>query len=157
MTPRSLFNIILKVLGIFFIKDALVSLSQILGFATQLAKPDATPEFIWMVLSITFVLVVEVFFCYLLIFKTEWCIEVLKLEYGFDQETIPINMHRSTILSISIIVIGGYLVANEIPNFCRQLFIYIQEKRMVNSQNNPRLDYTVIAGFNNMRWIQFCY
>jgi hypothetical protein len=147
MTPRSLFNIILKILGVFFIKDILVSISQLLGFVTQFGKPEAVPELLWTVLTITLVLIVETFFCYLLIFKTEWFIKVLKLDRGFDQETIPINIHRSTILSISIIVIGGYLVANEIPNFCRQLFLYIQEKRIVHGQTNPKLDYTVIAGF----------
>jgi hypothetical protein len=147
MTPRSLFNIILKVLGVFFFRDILVSLSQLLGFATQLGKPEAISELLWTVLTIAPVLVVEAFFSYLLIFKTEWFIKVFKLERGFDQETIPINMHRSTILSISIIVIGGYLVANEIPNFCRQLFLYIQERRMTHGQANPEIDYTLIAGF----------
>ena len=147
MTPRSLFNIILKILGVFFIKDILVSLSQLLGFLMQFGKPEAVPELLWTVLTITLVLVVDVFFCYLLIFKTEWFIKVLKLDRGFDQETIPINMHRSTILSISIIVIGGYLVINEIPNFCRQLFVYIQEKRMTLGQTNPKIDYTIVSGF----------
>jgi hypothetical protein len=147
MTPRSLFNIILKVLGVFFFRDILVYLSQLLGFATQLGKPEDIPELLWTVLTMALVLVVEAFFSYLLIFKTEWFIKVLKLERGFDQETIPINMHRSTILSISIIVIGGYLVANEIPNFCRQLFVYIQEKRMTHGQTNPKIDYTLVSGF----------
>ena len=86
MTPRSLFNIILKILGVFFIKDILVSISQLLGYVTQFGKPEAVPELLWAVLTITLVLVVEAFFCYLLIFKTEWFIKVLKLDRGFDQE-----------------------------------------------------------------------
>jgi hypothetical protein len=147
MTPRNLFNIILKILGVFFIKDILVSIPQIFVVISLIGKPDAMPEIVWTLVASIAVLLVEAFFCYILVFKTEWVIKVLKLERGFDQETIPINMHRSTILSISIIVIGGYLVANEIPNFCRQLYSYLQEKRMTYGQTNPKIEYTIVAGF----------
>jgi hypothetical protein len=40
MTPRSLFNIILKVLGIFFIKDILVTIAPIFAMIPHIAKPD---------------------------------------------------------------------------------------------------------------------
>ena len=147
MTPRSLFNIILKVLGVFFIKDILISLSQLLGFVIQFGKAEVAQDLVWTVLSISIVLAVEVFFCFVLIFRTEWFIQILRLEQGFDQITIPINMHRSTILSISLIVIGGYLMVNEIPNFCRQVVLYFQEKRTLYGRAAPKIDYMVLTGF----------
>ena len=82
---------------------------------------------------------------YYLIFKSDLIIDKLKLDKGFDQETIPLNMHRSTILSISIIVIGGLLMANEIPNLSRKLFSYFQEKRMTYGQTNPNISFSVLA------------
>ena len=146
MTPRSLFNVILKILGVFFIRDFLESMSQLFLVFSLFDKHSDMSEELLALLGTVVVILVEVFFCWLLVFKTEWVIKFLKLERGFDQETIPLNMHHSTILSISIIVIGGWLVVNEIPNFCRQLFSYFQEKRMTYGQTNPKIQYSVVSG-----------
>lgn len=146
MTPRSLFNIILKILGIFFIKDILTTLPQLLSIILYLTKADTVGEAIWTLVTTILILLVYMFVSYYLIFKSELIIDKLKLNTGFDQETITLNIHRSTILSISIIVIGGLIIANEIPNLCRQLFAYFQEKRMTYGQTNPSISYSVLAG-----------
>jgi len=146
MTPRNLFNVILKILGIFFIRDFLESMSQLFIVFSLFDKHSDMSEELLAILGTVAVILVEVFFCWLLVFKTEWVIKVVKLERGFNQETIPLNMHRSTILSISIIVIGGWLVANEIPNFCRQLLVYFQEKRMDYGRHNSTIQYSVVSG-----------
>ncbi len=59
MTPRSLFNIIVKIRGVFLIKDIMVSISQLLGYVTQFGKPEAVPELLWTVLTITLVLLLK--------------------------------------------------------------------------------------------------
>ncbi len=146
MTPRSLFNIIIKVLGIFLIKDILVTIPQLPASLSFFASEDTRPEALWTLLGVAGVLFVEIAICYWLIFKTDRIITILKLDRGFDQETIPINMHRSTILKIAIIVIGGYLLVNEIPNFCWQIISYFQEKRMTYGVTKPKIQYAVIAG-----------
>lgn|ERR1700694_3588530 len=145
MTTRSLFNIILKILGIFVIKDILATIPQLLSIILYLTKSDTVGEAIWTVVTTVLILLVYVFFSYYLIFKSDLIIDKLKLDKGFDQETIPLNIHRSTILSISIIVIGGLIIADEIPNLCRQLFAYFQEKRMTYGQTNPTISYSVLA------------
>lgn len=146
MTTKSLFNIILKILGIFFIKDILASVPQILSVILYMTNSNAVGEAIWTLVSTVLILLVYIFVSYQLIFRTDYIIEKLKLDKGFDQETIPLNIHRSTVLSISIIVIGGLIVAQEIPNLCRQLFDYFQEKRMTYGQTNPSISYSVLAG-----------
>jgi hypothetical protein len=80
------------------------------------------------------------------VFKTDRVINILKLDQGFDQDALPINMHRSTILSIAIIVIGGLLVLHEVPNFFRQMFSYFQEKSMNYSKTSQGIPYMVLAG-----------
>lgn len=146
MTTKSLFNIILKILGIFFIKDILAGVPQILSVILYMTNSNAVGEAIWTLVSTVLILLVYIFVSYQLIFRTDYIIEKLKLDKGFDQETIPLNIHRSTVLSISIIVIGGLIVAQEIPNLCRQLFDYFQEKRMTYGQTNPSISYSVLAG-----------
>ena len=146
MTPRTLFNIILKILGIFFIKDILAIIAQLFSAILYLTKPGMLTESIWIFLLTLLILVAYGLVSYFLIFRTEFVIDKLQLYKGFDQETIPLNIHRSTILSIAIIVIGGYLVVEEIPNFCRQLFSYFQEKRLTYALTNPSIAYPVVSG-----------
>lgn len=145
MRIRSLFNIILKVLGIFFIKDILESISQLAPVSIYIAKSGTAGEDIWPFLSAIFILFVYGFVLYYLIFKTDVIIDKLKLDSGFEQDTIALNMHRSDILSICIIVIGGLILVNEIPNLFRQLYSYFQVKRMMDGQTNPDISYSVLA------------
>ena len=146
MTIRSLLNLILKILGLFFIKDFLTLIPQLLSAILYLTNSESRIEGIWTLLTTLLILLVYWFVCYYLIFKPELIIDQLKLDKGFNQEPIPLNIHRSTILSISIIVIGGYLIVDEIPNFCRQLFFYFQEKRMTYGQTYPSAAYLVVSG-----------
>ena len=145
MTIRTLFNIILKILGIFFIKDILATIPQLLSIFLYVTKSNTIGEAIWTLITTILILFVYIIVSYYLIFKSNLIIDKLKLDQGFDQETIQLNIHRSTILSISIIVIGGLIIADEIPNLCRQLFAYFQEKRMTFGATNPSISYSVLA------------
>jgi len=42
-------------------------------------------------------------------------------------------------------VIGGLLVADELPNFCRQLFAHFQQKRMTFGTTHPSISYAVVS------------
>lgn len=145
MRIRSLFNVILKVLGIFFIKDILETIPSLLSVILFMTKSDTVGEAVWTLISTLLILLVYGLVSYYLIFKSELIIDKLKLDSGFDQDTIEMNMHRSAILSISVIVIGGLLITDEIPNLCRQLFSYFQEKRMTYGQTNPSISYSVLS------------
>lgn len=146
MTTRSLFNIILKILGIFFIRDILAILPQLFSIFILWSKHDGIEEALMTLCLTLLIMLIYIIVSYCLIFKTEFLIEILKLDKGFNQDTIPLNIHRSTILSISIIVIGGLLITQEIPNFCRQLFIYFQEKKLSHDQINPSITYCILSG-----------
>lgn len=146
MTPRSLFNVVLKILGIFFIKDILATLPQLISVILYLKDPEMAAQGIWMLIMSIIMLLVYGLVSYYLIFKSERIIDKLKLDMGFDQKIIQLNVHRSIILSVSIIVIGGLVVVDEIPNLCQQLFAYFQEKGMTFGQTNPSISYTVLAG-----------
>lgn len=146
MTPKSLFNIILKILGIFFIKDILATLPQLLSVFLYFSEPDMLGEAIWTLTITILILIAYGLVSYFLIFRSDWVIDRLRLDKGFDQETIPLNIHRSTVLSISIIVIGGLIIADEIPTLCTQLFSYFQERRMTYGMTNPKITYSVLSG-----------
>lgn len=146
MTIHSLFNIILKILGILVIKDILTITPQLLTVYVYITKSDNIGEAIWTILSTLLLFSIYVVTSYLLIFRTNFLIQKLRLDKEFEQTDLQLNIHRSTILSISVIIIGGLILAQEIPNFCKLLFSYFQEKRMTNGMTQPNISYSVLAG-----------
>lgn len=145
MTAKNLFTIILKILGLYFIKDIVALVPQLLSVILYLTKGETISEAIWILLTTALTLAAYVLVAYVLIFKSDVVINKLKLDQGFDQDPIPLNIHRSTILSISVIVIGGLILIEEIPDFCRYVAAYFQEKRMTNGLTKPSAIPSVLA------------
>jgi hypothetical protein len=127
MTAKNLFSIILKILGILFIKDVLPSVPSLISFLTfnlGNAYNSSWGAIALFILSIGSYLVIA----YIFIFKTSTVIGWLRLEQEFGTEVIPLQAHRSTILSISVIIIGGLLVLSAVPHLTVQGLIYFQNK-----------------------------
>jgi hypothetical protein len=91
MTPRSIFLIILKVVGLFLLKEALVCAYQTLLFAVTVASSTptgggsstASMNFSWAGLAAMFLGYLSLSLLFL--FKTPWIVDLLKLDRGFDQ------------------------------------------------------------------------
>ena len=126
----------------------IASVVQLCFFTFMMRKPyntggneDSFKQFFLLFIIVA----IYAFFAWLLIIKSNWLIGVLRIEKGFDQDVIPLSIHRSTILSIAIIVIGGYMVAEEVPNLCRQLVVYYREKEAY-TMNTVSISYSVLSG-----------
>jgi hypothetical protein len=146
MTPKTLFTIVLKVLGIFFIRDMLSLIPQLLNFISYWLRPHPLDSAFVNVCMILFLILIHTFICYCLIFKTDLLIDKLNLSETFNQEAIPLNIHRSTVLSISIIILGGLILAQEVPNFLRLLYVYFQERTLLQGEINPATGQLIVAG-----------
>ncbi len=147
MTIRTLFNIILKIIGLFLIKDILTTsaqaTSQLLFLILQFTKYNVIAKINLELIPAILLLFTYGIVFYYLVFKTELIINKLKLEKGFEQKIISSNIHHSTILSISIIVIGGLILVDQIPNFFQQLFLYFNGDRVYPNVYNS---YLIICG-----------
>lgn len=152
MTPKNLFNIILKILGLFFLREIIFIIPQLISSipyftnfdnfdGQQFSNGEIVP-FILTLIAIAF----YVFIIYQLLFNTNKIIEKLKLDQGFNQQEFSFNVSTSLILTISLIVIGGIILTNEIPNFCRNIFSYFQEKNLTRGMTKPNYSYIVISG-----------
>jgi hypothetical protein len=146
MYIKDLLNLVLKIIGIFFIKELVTVLAQFFSAIYYLANKDAFGEGIWNLIMTVVVFSVYAYFAYLFINKTDVVIKELNLTQGFSEEKISVNIHRSTVLGIAVIIIGGLLLVNEIPAFCRSVFSYFQEKRVGYGAGNPTSTYMVLAG-----------
>ena len=144
MSPRSLFNIILKVMGIYFIKEVLALIPQFLSSFLFYTKSDVTTESIWIFFSTLVIILIYGFIIIYLVLKTDWLIDKLELDKGFEEENFSMRLHRSSILSISIIILGGLIFLNSFPYLCRHIYLYFQEKRLAGMSVLSHIDYIII-------------
>ena len=151
MTPRNLFNIILKVFGLFFLREIIYIIPQLVSTIPFLAKLDNFGEvtnsndsilsFLLTLLIIAF----YIFIIYQLLFKTNNLVHKLKLDKGFNQEVFSFDISSSVVLTIALIVIGGIVLTNEIPNLCRNIFSYFQEKSLTHGIGKLNYSYIILS------------
>jgi len=107
-------------------------------FGREIGRDSSSQGF----LEISFFLVVTIAFYVLImrycLFKTDWLVDKLHLDKGFIEERFEIKMHRSTILKIAVIVIGGVMVIDTLPLLCKQTFAYFQlTSTTISFKENP--------------------
>ena len=128
MSPRSLFNIILKVIGIYFVKEVLLLLPQILtGF--RFLNQGWRAEAWFMLFSVIITLAIYSLVIFYFVLDTDTVIDKLELTKGIEEKNLSISVHRSTVLSIVIILIGMVTVITVLPYFLQSLSTYFGEKR----------------------------
>ncbi len=130
MTPKNLFNIILKIFGLFFLRDLIQIFTQSASaiiFSSQLVdSPGNFMEFTVLLAQI----ILYIFLVFIFLFKTNYLIKKFKLTQDFDQEIFSFQISASSVLQISLIVIGGVILIEEIPNVCRLLYFLVSEKEI---------------------------
>ncbi len=147
MTIRNLLNLIIKVIGILFIRDLFSLLPQLLSSFVLFREPETFEEGMMAFVLTAIMILLYLIVARLFIFKSETLIDFLRLDHDFEEERLTIQMHRSTLLSISIIVIGGLMVADGIPKLCQGIYEYNFNKRYslgLTYYNNAKL-YSAIA------------
>ena len=129
MTPRTLFAIIIKILGIYLVIGSLTLIPQSIvtfySFSHQVGYRDMgdVMQVLFFIIFATGIYILILRYC---LFKTEWVIEKLHLDKGFTEDKLEINIHRSTVLKIAVIVIGAIIIIENLPQFCRQVLSYYQ-------------------------------
>ena len=148
MTPRNLFNIILKIFGLFFIREIIWTIPQLVLSFTQFMSPEpyeVSRNYSGALLTLfTFILIITYYFLIilLLLFRTNKVIDKLKLDKGFNQPEFSFEFSSSNILAIALIIIGGFILINEIPNLLRNIFSYYQDRSL--SRGVAKVNYSSI-------------
>lgn len=151
MTPKSLFNLILKIFGLFFLREIVLIIPQLISSISFFIQPDNFDNNQYSSYGITgfiLILLIIAFYCliiYQLLFKTNSILDKLKLDKGFNQEEFSFNLSNSLVLTIALIVIGGVILTEEIPNFCNNVFSYFQEKSLTHGMTKPNYSYIIIS------------
>jgi len=125
MKIRTFWLILLKIVGFFLAIQGVQIVIYSLGI---LAIATTASEIIPEIISAIFFVLVYFFILWLFIFKTSWLVETLNLEKDFEDEKLEIDTHLSNILPIAIIVVGGIMIINSIPQFFKEIFSFYQQK-----------------------------
>jgi hypothetical protein len=153
MNPRQLFNVILKVFGLFFLREIINTIPEVVSSAFRyFGISDIGPIIATLVVS----LIILAFYAFLviqLLFKTNKVIDVLKLDQGFAEEELssdqkdefPIGLSSTTILTIALIVTGGVILTDEIPDFCRHFYLYFKQSGIRYNPVKPDASYMVFS------------
>jgi hypothetical protein len=125
MKAKDLFTIILKVFGIYQIKDVLVSIPPVLDIFYKFFQFSAdVAVFSQFVSLLTFAVYFGI--VYLLIFKTNWVISKLQLTSNLSDEPLVVNLHRSSVYTIAILVSGLVILAFAIPQLVREFYAWYE-------------------------------
>lgn len=131
MEVRTLWQVIIKGLGVWFTAQALFysvpqffMLFYTLGEDYTYVNNDGfSVEFG----AIVIVLLTYLFLFWLLVFKTDWIISKLKLAES-SEARIELDMKSSTILSVAVIIIGGFVFFEGLVVLVRQATDFFAHK-----------------------------
>lgn len=138
MTIRTFWTILLKVLGIWLILDGLTLIPQFLSAFTFLgnSQDDSVLGTVVIVASLLLTIGIYLLILKLFVFSSSWIIDKLKLDKGFEDEAIDLNVKMKTVLNIATIVIGGLVFINAFPMLCKEIFIFFQHKTVFREDPN---------------------
>ena len=140
MTPRTFWAILTKILGVYIILESITYIPEYLvsmySFSMAFQYPDnhggSMSSFFMAIIYTVSIVVIYGLVLYYSIFKTDWIIDKLKLDQGFTDERFEFNIHRSTILKIVVMVMGGLLLIEGFPRLCENILAYVQTVKNYN-------------------------
>jgi hypothetical protein len=146
MTPGSLFIIILRVLGIVSVKELFVAIPQLISTAALYSMGSISAGLFMVVVSLLTV-ALYLWISYTLIFRAEYLVVKFGLDQNFAEQSLQLNINISSILRIAVIVTGALLLIWEIPEFCRIIYIKVQQRTLpFLDENSPDWSPAVFSG-----------
>jgi cellulose synthase/poly-beta-1,6-N-acetylglucosamine synthase-like glycosyltransferase len=145
MKVRTFWLILLKIIGFFLALQGVNMVLYSFGSLTFVySLKNTTESIIWVTLSIIFTCAFYFSILWLFVFKTSWIIDKLSLEADFDEEKIEINISLPSIMSIAIIVIGGIIFVQSLPQLCKQIFTFYQQKSILMLRESPTAGWIIL-------------
>jgi hypothetical protein len=123
MKAKELFTIILKIFGIYLIKDVLLAIPPVLKNFYQFVDVDPDVALFSLIFSLV-VLGLHFIIVYLLLFKTSFLISKLNLTAGLSEQPLIINIHRSKIYTIAILITGLLILVFSIPTLIKHIYTW---------------------------------
>jgi hypothetical protein len=145
MTKRDFFRLIIKLFGLY---SGLLSVFTVIpnNITNVLFQFDVT--MLLFIIGTTLVIILLFLF---LIFKTDFIIDILKLDKGFEDDRIQFeNLNSESIVKIAIFLIGGFLIIDYLPNFLNYTLQAFRSKVQSSEYSNIPVNYFnwIVSGIN---------
>ena len=144
MSPKSFFNIVLKIFGLFFLREVIDSIPQMIGIFAFFRNGEMVEGIIYVIVF----LIVIGFYLYIisqLFFKTNRIIDKLKLDQGFSEEIFHLKFDKTQLFTVSLIIIGGIILISEIPNLVRQIISIVEMLKVRPYLEHPDYSYIIVS------------
>ncbi|CAM3410582.1 hypothetical protein [Aequorivita lipolytica] len=130
MTKKDFFRIIIKLFGLY---SLILAVFYYIPSNISYIIYDFEPfSFLWILGILVFVFLVYIF----LILKTDKIIDLLKIDKGFDDDRIVFsNFNSRTIVQLALIVIGGFLIIDYLPDFLHSCYLAFKKQVATNGLN----------------------
>lgn len=154
LTPRSLFNIVLKIFGLFFLREIINEIPATFTLFVRYFSVSDLQTSIGMLIMSLLILSFYTALVLLLLFKSNSLIDWLKLDKGFFEDEFSfeqpqenkISLTTSEILTIALIITGGYILVDKIPDFCKQAYLFIDERKSFYGTTPPSIANIMATG-----------
>lgn len=128
MTKRDFFRLLIKIFALYALLITVFTLIPNNIFYTLI---EFQPLII--IGSIGFVILVILLY-YFIIKKTDWLIDITKIDKGFDDDEIMLEqLNSKVILNVGIILIGGIILVTNLTEFIQ--YTYFSFKYEIQKQN----------------------
>ncbi len=144
MTIRTFWNILLKIMGIWLILSGFSVIPQFIWAFSVFGNQPKGSTLLGVAAIAVFLLVTAalfIFIMWLFIFKSDWIISKLKLDKGLD-EKIDLNLKLNTALTIAIIVIGGLMFVDSLPQLLQNIYSGFRQDDLV--MKDPATQFIIL-------------
>jgi hypothetical protein len=143
MNIRTFWTLFLKILGIWLILSGLTVIPQFISAFAYFGDNHQDNFFAAIYIIVILLLTIGLYFVVLklLVFNSNWLIDKLKLDKGFQEEKIDLNITLKTVLTIATIVIGGLILVDALPMLCKQIFTFMQQKSVF--REDPQFSWII--------------
>lgn len=146
MTIRTFWRIFLKAIGLWIILESISILASFLLVFLSSQGKEIEYNFNYLTFLIQFILVSGGYFLVFryFILKTDWLIDKLNLDKGFEEGNLDVKIDPKNILTLAVIVLGGFLFVHSIPILFSELFLFSQGKEIFSE--NPGSHWIILYG-----------
>jgi len=145
MEINTFWNIVLKSIGLWLLVNCIYVVPQFAGsfsFTNGVANFEglAIVVTINVIVMILLLLIIRIF-----LFRTNWLIDILKLEKNISQQRIDVSISASSALTVVIIIISAIIFLQSLPVLVQELFQFTkQQDRITDYSDTPWIIYHFI-------------
>jgi hypothetical protein len=130
MTPRTLFILVLRILGILSLKELVVAVPQLISTIVIFFGSYSVSGGLFMVLISLLTVALFISISYVLVYKADFLVTKFGLDQDIKEPFLQLTISVPSILRIVIIITGVLVLFLEIPEFCRIIYNLLQERNL---------------------------